>query len=186
MTNKLARLILLTAMSLLLAACGSDSSDVPSLKATDDTQAVEPTAVVEEEHLDNEAMMMAFTECLRDQGLDVMDPVVDADGNVDKPELAEGVEWDKETMGAAWEACAEHLEGFTFEKERVDVSEQVDQLVALATCLREKGYDVDDPTAETLEQWWGDLKFSIDWEDPGASADYEECSGGAFGKGSGK
>jgi hypothetical protein len=105
---------------------------------------------------------------------------------VGKPELVEGAGYDKDAIGAAWEACAEHLEGFTFSKERVDVSEMVDQYVTLATCLREKGYDVDDPTAETLEQWGGDMKMSIDWDDPDAIADYEECSGDTIGEGSGK
>lgn len=163
---------------LLLAACASDSEDVPSLSATEGTKGVEPdTDTVGDTVLDNEARMMAFTECLRDQGIELMDPVVDSEGNVEKPEFVEGAGVSKEEMGAAWGACAEHLEGFTFGDKRVDVSETVDQFVALATCLREKGYDVDDPTAETLDRWQSDFKFSIDWEDPAAIADYEECSG---------
>jgi len=162
---------------LILAACGSDSPDVPSLGAT-------PTPVTAEEALDNEARMMAFTQCLREQGIEVRDPVVDSEGNVDKPEFIEG--YDKEALGATWEACAEHLEGFTFERKRVDMSEVVDQWVAIATCLRDKGYDVDDPTAETLGQWLGDFKERIDWKDPAAVADYEECSGDAGMGGTGK
>jgi hypothetical protein len=171
---------------LVLAACGSDSDDVPSLRTIEDTQLADPTPDAADSVIDNETMMMAFTECMRDQGIEFYDPVVDSEGNVGKPEPVEGVRVNKGTLGAAWEACAQHLEGFTFEKKRVDVSEQVDQFVALATCLREKGYDVDDPTAETLDQWGADFKFSIDWEDPTAVADYEECSGDTFGKGSGK
>jgi hypothetical protein len=134
--------------------------------------------------LDNEARMMALTECLRDEGIDVLDPVVDADGNVEKPELAEGVNLKGVDFGAAWEACEEHLKGFTWGKKEVDVSETVDQFVTLATCLREKGYDVDDSTAETLDQW--DFKRAINWKDPAAMADYEECSGDTFAGGSGK
>jgi len=76
---------------LILAACGSDSSDVPSLNS-EDTQVVEPTADAVDSVLDNEARMMAFTQCLRDQGIEVYDPVVDSEGNVGKPELAEGVD----------------------------------------------------------------------------------------------
>ncbi len=185
MTNKLARLILLTAMSLLLAACGSDSSDVPSLNI-EDTQRVEPTADAADSVRDNEARMMAFTQCLRDQGTEVYDPVVDSEGNVQKPELAEGAGVNKEAFGAAYEACAEHLEGFTFGKRRVDVSEQVDQFVALAACLRDKGYDVDEPTAETLDEWGADFKMALNWDDPKEVADYEECSGDAGVGGSGK
>jgi len=178
MTNRMAKLMLVAVIGILMiAACGSDSDDVPSLRSIEDVQAAEPTASTADTILENEAKMMAFTQCLRDQGLDVLDPVVDADGNVGKPEIAEDAEWDKERFGAAWEACAEHLEGFSWENERVDVSEQVDQWVAVAACLRDKGYALDEPTAETLDQWMGDFKDAINWDDPAAVADYEECSG---------
>jgi hypothetical protein len=161
---------------LVLAVCGPDSDDVPSLRTTGDTQVVEPTADAADGIRDNEAKMMAFTQCLRDQGIDVLDPVVDSDGNVEKPEPVGDVGWDKKALGAAYEACAEHLAGFTYEKERVDTSEQVDQWVAVATCLRDKGYDLDEPTAETLAQWQSDFKEEIDWKDPAAVADFEECN----------
>jgi hypothetical protein len=166
---------------LVLAACGSDSEDVPSLRTTEDAQGVDPTPDAADAVREDEARMMVFTECLRDQGIELMDPVVDSEGNVGKPEFVEGVGVNKEELGAAYEMCAEHLEGFTFENKRVDVSEQVDQFLALATCLRDKGYDVDEPTAETLDQWGADFKFSIDWDDPTAVADYEECSGDTVG-----
>lgn len=115
-----------------------------------------------------------------------MDPVVDADGNVGAPGLPEGVDKgvDKKTITAAWEACEDHLGGFTAEKERQDMSELIDQYVAFATCMRERGHDVEDPTAETLDQW--DFKSTIDWNDPDATADYEECIGETLGEGSSK
>jgi len=170
-------LIVVSMIGLVLAACGSAANDVPSLGAT-------PTPVAEEPALGNEARMMDFTQCLREQGIEVRDPGVDSEGNVEKPEFIEG--YDKEPLGAAWEACAEHLEGFTFGKKRTDVSEQIDQFVTLATCLREKGYDVDDPTAETLARWQGAFKERVNWKDPEAMADYEECSREAALGGSGK
>jgi hypothetical protein len=176
MTNKLARLILLTAMSLLLAACGSDSSDVPSLKATDDTQVVEPTTAAADDLPDDEAKVMAFVQCMRDQGIEFKDPVVDSEGNVQRPEFVEGFTATREELAAPYAACAHHLEGLTLGRQRADVSEQVDQFVALATCLRDKGYDVDDPTAETLDQWGADFRVEFDWDDPEAMAAYEECS----------
>jgi hypothetical protein len=116
----------------------------------------------------------------------VLDPVVDSEGNVEKPEFAGALEAKSERFGAAWEACSEHLEGFTFEAKRVDVSEQVDRWVALAACLRDKGYDMDDPTAETLDRWLEDFKTAFNWKDPAASADYEECSGNAGAGGTGR
>jgi Asp-tRNA(Asn)/Glu-tRNA(Gln) amidotransferase A subunit family amidase len=181
MTNQLALLILVAVIAtLVIAACGSNSEDVPSLRSTGDRQLGEPaTGTVDADEVDGvrdaEAAMMVLTECLREQGIEVYDPVVDAEGNVGKPEFAEGV--DEKEVWAAWEACEHHLEGVSFEKERVDMSAQVDQWVAVATCLRDKGYDVDDPTAETFDQWMDDFKNAIDWDDPAWVADYEECSG---------
>ncbi|MCP4424972.1 MAG: hypothetical protein GY803_10800 [Chloroflexi bacterium] len=167
-------------MALLLAACGVEANDVPSLQ---DAQSAADEASVADPGANNEALMMAFTECLREQGLDVADPMVDADGNIGKPELVDGGSLDKEALGAAMEICGERLEGFTFGKKRGDVSEQVDQFLALAACLRDKGYNVADPTAETLDQWMADFKNGIDWDDPTAVSDYEICSGETVGAG---
>jgi hypothetical protein len=42
--------------------------------------------------------------------------------------------------------------------------------------LRDQGYDLEDPTAETLDQWLVDFRVEFDWDDPDAKAAYEECS----------
>ena len=171
---------------LVLAACGSDSDDVPSLRTIDDAQVVKPTADAADRASDNEAAMLALTQCLRDQGIEVYDPVVDAEGNVQKLQLAEGVDPKEKEFWAAYQTCAEHLEETTFEKKRVDTSELVDQLFAVTTCLRDKGYNVDDPTAESLGQWKTSLTNAIDFDDPEEEADYEECSRDAGAEGRGK
>ena len=174
MRDERAQWILVVAIGLMLVACRSNASDVPSLNRDDARRAV-PTTVVEEEPLDDEAKMMAFTQCMRDEGVEIVDAVVDSDGNVQRPTLAEGVQVSREELGAAMEVCGVHLEGLTLGRERQDVSEQVDQFVALATCLRAKGYDVDDPTAETLDQWGADFRVTFDWDDPKAEAAYKAC-----------
>jgi hypothetical protein len=171
MTARLTALILLVATGLFLVACGSGSDDVPSLGAT-------PTAVVEEKTLDDEAKVMAFTQCMRDQGIEYKDPMVDSDGNVQRPELAEGVALTREELAAPYQACAHHLEGLSLGREGKDMTELVDQMVELATCLRDKGYDVDDPTAETLAQWRIDFRVEFPWDDPEAKKAHEECNRG--------
>jgi hypothetical protein len=167
-------LILVMAIGLFLVACGSGSDDVPSLN-TDDTQLVEPTAAADDV-LDDEAKVMAFVQCMRDEGIEFKDPVVDSDGNVQRPELVEGVTVTREELAAPYEACSQHLEGLSFGRERKDLTERVDQMVELATCLRDKGYDVDDPTAETIDQWGADFRVEFPWDDPAAMEAYEECS----------
>ncbi len=152
MASKLAGLVLIAAIGWMLIACSSAAEDVPSLGAT-------PTAAVEEDPLDDEKKMMAFTQCMRDEGIELVDAGVDADGNVQRPILAEGAQASREDYQEAMEVCGKYLEAMTRGRERQDMSEQVDKLVALATCLREKGYGVEDPTAETLDQW--DFKSTI-------------------------
>ncbi len=171
-------LAMMAAIGLGLAACGSDSNDVPSLGAT-------PTPGPADGVLNNEALMMQFTECLRNEGLDVEDPKLDFDGNIEKPEF-ESESISKEEMMEAWEVCGEFLENITFEKKEVDRSEQVDQYVELAACLRDEDFEVEDPTAETLDIWMTDLKNMIDWDDPDAEAAFDECMGGSSGGNGGK
>jgi len=111
MASKLAGLVLVAAMGWMLIACSSiaedvpsleatptaaveeeplsDSDDVATLKTTDDVQ-VEATDEATDSILDEEATMMAFSECLRDHGIEALNPVVDADGNVAKPDFPEG------------------------------------------------------------------------------------------------
>ena len=173
MGNKWAKWMLVATIVLLLVACRSRSNDLPSL---DTKRRATPTAVVEEEPLDDEAKMMAFTECMRDQGIELVDMGVDSEGNVQRPTLAEGALVSREEFGEAREVCGVHLEGLTLGRERQDRSEQIDRYVALATCLREKGYNVDDPTAETFDQWGADFRVEFDWDDPKAQAAYKECS----------
>ena len=174
MTNKLAKLILLAVLSLTLAACSSDSNDVPSLGAT-------PTPGPADEVLDTEARMMEFAECLRNEGMQITDPMVDPDGNIQKPELIEGATASKDEWIEAYEVCGEIIENITFERKEVDRSEQVDQYVELAACMRDEGFDLEDPTAETLDIWLTDFKNVFDWDDPNAEAAFETCFGGSSG-----
>lgn len=173
MMKKLAKLLLVAVIALMLVACKSNALDVASLD-TGDTQCAE--AAASEAGLDDEEKLMAFTQCMRDKGIELVDAGVDAEGNVQRPTLAEGSQVSREKFGKAMEICTKHLEGLTVGREREDKSERVDKMVALAACLRDKGYDVDDPTAETLEQWGKDFRVEFDWDNPEAKAAYEECS----------
>jgi hypothetical protein len=168
---------LVAAAALFAVACSSGSADVASLEGADGTADTNTATDAADTILDGEAAMMAFVQCMREQGIEYEDPVVDSDGNVQKPELVEGLTVTKEEFGAAYEVCGEILEGLTFGKKRQDVSETVDELVALAECLRDKGFEVDEPTAETLDIWYAEFKQQFDWDDPAAMAAYEECSG---------
>jgi hypothetical protein len=93
-------------------------------------------------------------------------------------ELVEGATASKEEWIEAYEVCGEIIENITFEKKEIDRSEQVDQYIELAACMRDEGFDVEDPTAETLDIWLTDFKNVFDWDDPDAEAAIENCMGG--------
>jgi hypothetical protein len=171
---------LVAAAALFAVACRSDSVDVASLEqadgAADSPEDAAATADSADAILDEEAAMMAFVQCMREQGIEYEDPVVDSDGNVQRPQLVEGFTVTREEVGAAWEVCGALLEGLTFGRDRPDVSEMVDQAIALAGCLRDKGFEVGEPTAETYGDWRAEFRTKLDWDDPAALAAYEECS----------
>jgi len=162
----------IAAISLSLAACGSNSNDVPSL-------AVPANPIVEDEDLDDEARMMEFAQCLRNEGMQITDPIVDSDGNIQMPELVEGATASKKEWVAAYDVCGEIIRNITFEKKKLNRSEQVDEFVEMAACMRDEGFDVEDPTVETLDIWLTDFKNLFDWDDPDAEAIFEACMGGS-------
>ncbi|MBK5267585.1 MAG: hypothetical protein JJE47_09135, partial [Acidimicrobiia bacterium] len=73
-------LIPILLFSMLLAACGGDEqvTEVASIESTTTTST---TVVGAANGQEAEAAMLAFTACLRAEGVDVPDPSVDADGN---------------------------------------------------------------------------------------------------------
>jgi hypothetical protein len=56
------------------------------------------------------------------------------------------------------------------------VSEQIDMYLELAACLNDKGFEVDEPTAELFEQWLIDFRMGFDWDNTEAMQAYEECT----------
>ena len=146
--------IALVVMALLAASCSSsdDTAQVASLETT--TSALPGTETQETDTLaETEAAMLAFTQCLRDQGIEIDDPTIDADGNVQLPPITlefEAVEGEdpEEAMADLDElmgACDEHLEGITTTADAPDMTGIEDDFLAYAQCMRDNGVDMPDP-----------------------------------------
>ncbi len=170
---------LVAVTALLAVACGSDSADVATLE-----EAIVPVEAdtTPDAELTDEAKVMAFTQCMRDKGIEYQDPVVDSRGNVQSPQIAEGVVVTRAEVAEPYRECSVHMEGITFGRERPDVSAQVDRFVVITTCLRDEGFDVDDPTADTFDQWGADFRVEFDWDNPKAQEAYNTCTGEADGE----
>jgi len=168
-------------LALLTAACGSgdEASDgVASLEATTVTTTAEAAP-----DLDQEEAVIALVECLREEGLEVSDPEVDADGNVDLRSLfrqAGESQSDRESFQAGAEACEEEIASVRVSFTRdFDLTEIQDQLIIFAQCMRDNGYDMDDPDLSNFGQpgngGGGGPFGDIDPEDPDFISANEAC-----------
>ena len=138
------------AFGLLAAACSGTNSDdgVASLEV--ETQPAVESASGEgdtaaDEPVSDEDAVLAFAACLRDEGIDVEDPTVDADGNLLPPRPRDIAAEDRDAMRTAFEACGEFLENVAFGLDDEDRAEREDQLFEYAACMPDNGYDMPDP-----------------------------------------
>ena len=167
-------MIAVVAGALLLTACGGsdDSSGVASLDdGTSTTQATEDRVS------DNEQAVLAFTACLRENGLEVRDPRMDENGNVDIESFLEiATEVDPDDAEIAVEACSDLLDDISLGFDQIDLTSLQDTLVDFSECMRDNGFDLPDPDFSSLGTLQGDGPFGpIDLEDPAFEAALGEC-----------
>lgn len=146
MTRKLTLSVL--ALVLVATACGASTGASGGVASIDGTSA--PALVPAADGVvatSNEEALLAFTQCLRDNGVEIADPTVDADGNVrlTRPEGGGGGGQGDPEAGSAFEACERHLEGVTIGFRDQDRTELEDSLLEFAGCMRANGYDMPDP-----------------------------------------
>jgi len=172
---------LLLVLALTSAACGasSEADGVASLDAS-----VATTAAPETLEVDTEEAVLAFTECVREQGLDIEDPTFDEDGGFQlnlRQALGAGTAGagPDEEVRAALDACREFLEGIGQRFDRQDATELEDQLLAFAECMRDEGIDMADPdlSQRGAPSDGGPVRLfgELDLDDPVTAAAFEAC-----------
>ncbi|MEN8234378.1 MAG: hypothetical protein ABFR89_05590 [Actinomycetota bacterium] len=146
-------LTLIVILALLAGSCSGDdgSAQIATLESDDAVSAVE-VGESADPIAETEAAMLAFTQCLRDQGIDIDDPTMDADGNVHLAPIDftfESENADPEAHFAAFNemigSCEEHLEGIATTSSDHDATEFEDNLLEYAQCMRDNGVDMPDP-----------------------------------------
>ena len=134
----------------MIAACGgggdNDTPEVASLDSatTADTEA-DVTATTTEP-LDPDEAMLAYTECMREHGIDMPDPQPAGPGG-ERGAIALEVDPSTEEFEAAQTACEPIMED-AFGEIEVDPereAEMREQLLAFTECMREHGIDIPDP-----------------------------------------
>jgi hypothetical protein len=157
-------------------ATGSSSTPAASTPADSSTPPVSaPT--------DPEEAMLAYTECMRDHGIEMEDPGA-AGGEGGGGIVARAPEGDDEEFQAAQEECEPLLDAVVsdFEPDPEQEAELREQLLEYAQCMREHGIDMPDPTFD--EDGGGlvvEQEADIDVDSDEFRAADEECGGGDMG-----
>jgi len=174
----------IVALALIAAACGSDGSD--GVASLDEAPPSSEVAAADNEF---EQSFLAFTQCLRDEGIDVPDPEFNADGSLQLSSFNDFDGIDEDQLVAARDACSQFLEGVTLENFGFDRTAIEDTLFEYAACMRDQGFEMPDPDLDgflrrTLAQGeqnpegaagLGIFGGELDFEDPGFIAADEVC-----------
>jgi len=147
------------ALVLALTGCtfgGLDAAD-PSAGGSTDTAAEQPSTDAEFSAA-RDAYDRKLAECLRDQGLDVKDPLP-----------GEGIAEDTPEIRDAYPTCAAEIGDPPSSAGMTLTPEELDQLLDRASCLRELGYEIQEPTATDPGFVGGEV----------TEEDFETCNSGA-------
>lgn len=174
-----AGLALSLTVMLALAGCGgggSGNDQVASL-AEGTTASASAGATSAE---DSEKEVLAYVECLRDNGADVPDPTFDADGNMTLGGASgsgAGVQGlDQDALSKAQEACGDVPAGITSALGDIDQSQFQDAALEFAKCMRKEGVDVGDPDfSKGFSGGAGGIFPGLDLQDPKTQKAADSC-----------
>jgi hypothetical protein len=135
------RMGLLVGLLLALAACsgggGNERDGVASLSS-----AGKATSTTSPGGGDSTQADLAFARCMRQHGVNMPDPKVDANGRTEW-QLPEGVDPDDPKVKAAEQACKQYRAGG--EARRRPSPQQQQEMLAFARCMRQHGINIPDP-----------------------------------------
>lgn len=130
------------ALLVFVAACGGSSDDGDAVASLENTATTSTTAG---STVSGEDQLFEFVDCMRDNGVDVPDPVVDSDGNVGFPDDVDPADFQGEDVQAAFSECGEFLDLATLGFGDLDLTQLADDLLAFAECMRNNDFDLPDP-----------------------------------------
>lgn len=141
--------IISLALVVLFSACGgSDASDEPRVASIQSTTTPSTTSASD---VSGEDQLFEFVDCMRENGVDVPDPVVDSDGNVGFPQDVDPADFQGDDVQDAFTACREFLDFATLGFGDIDLSQLADDLLAFASCMRDNDFDLPDPDFSNFE-----------------------------------
>ena len=177
--------VILISFAFVVAACGGgDSADGGVASLDDSATGVDTDDVEEVQIADTEAQLLAFSACMRDQGLDFDDPTVDSDGNVQLGGRRQGGDGQggngqggNEGFPEAFQACGDLLDSLDLGFRGRDNTARQDALLEFTECMRGEGIQIQDPDFSAGGGRGGAGIFGdFDPNDPSFEAALETCS----------
>lgn len=166
--------MLVIAAALVVAACGADDGGEV---ATLETVPATTVTTLAPEDIDTELALLEFTACLRENGIDIADPVIGPDGLPSFSEPPDLSQVTSDDLANAQAACAEELRSVTLGFIGTDLTGLQDTLLEYARCMRENGYELADPDFSSIGQGFqGPFGEDVDLDDPDFIAADAECS----------
>ena len=158
-STQIISLLILTILFLLSACARSGGSDSEVTKS-DTSRAIGIAAKADSQSdrmaasaRTDEEVVTDFTQCMRDEGFDIPDPELNADGTVNWEKLKESFDRDPrfdlqhKRSKKALDKCVPILADATStsKADKEDPIETQDKMLAFAQCLRDQGIDMPDP-----------------------------------------
>lgn len=185
------------ALSFIASACGSAAADDGEQAAADGVATLEDTIVAEvvdgesgdgEAEASPEEAALAFSQCMRDEGIDFPDLGVDAEGNISIREGFEAIDVRDESVRDAREACQDELAAGGFgggggRQAAFESPEVQDGLIAFSDCVRNEGFDVGDLTLGQGQGGPGQGQNNGGAQNDGVAADDAEAAADGDGDG---
>lgn len=142
------------AVFLSISLFGGVSAQVATLGSPDESP--DPDAAVSElvEFADRDEALLAFAQCMRDNDIDMDDPVAGERGRIfgggGPGGAAGGLDRASEEFQLAFEACGSIMESARPDVDPEEQQERLETELALAQCFRDNGYpDYPDPALST-------------------------------------
>jgi hypothetical protein len=141
-------LLLLSTLLVVTAACGSSETDstTDTIATLETSTSTTGAATTTTESPSLEEVALEFTECMRDNGIDIPDITFDADGQpVISGALAEEFDLLDAQFQTALNSCrgifSEAGEGVELQLDPELLAEVTDQLTEYAACMRDNGVE---------------------------------------------
>jgi hypothetical protein len=175
---------LVASLAVVLAACGGGAASGGVASLSSDTT-VQPQSQASDTAPSEEDALLAFAQCMRDNGVDMADPTDGGSGRIfigpppGSRDDATGSPRLDETTRAAMEACGDLLDGIRRSFDDLDQTALQDRMLEYTACMRDNGVDMPDPDFSEAGGGPGGGLFrsgQVNPDDPAFQAAQKACS----------